>query len=183
MYCSSSGYPGWPQACPCSENIQWTAPTPWQLSSLTHLPTTKHQHKKTHTKSLTPYTSTNQARSNTWVHIFFLRLPIGQYGPVSQLSYPEKEKEAVQVHLIGAEPIVQVRTWNNGEDHSYRSLLKNKHKQTNSKTGTARHGNQEPPGQAPRCTGPEATNKENTRDLKDRSRYALTYIEMPWTML
>ena len=42
--------------------------------------------------------------------LFFLRLPIGQYGPVSQLSYPENEKETVQVHLIGARPIVQVRT-------------------------------------------------------------------------
>ena len=41
---------------------------------------------------------------------FFLRLPNGQYGPVSQLSSPEKSNEAVQVHLIGAEPIVQVRT-------------------------------------------------------------------------
>ena len=41
---------------------------------------------------------------------FFLRLPNGKYGPVSQLSCSEKSKEAVQVHLIGAEPIVQVRT-------------------------------------------------------------------------
>ena len=41
---------------------------------------------------------------------FFLRLPNGQYGPVSQLSWSEKSREAVQVHLIGAEPIVQVRT-------------------------------------------------------------------------
>ena len=45
-----------------------------------------------------------------FVHcVFFLRLPNGQYGPVSQLSYPEEAKEAVQVHLIGAEPIVQVK--------------------------------------------------------------------------
>ena len=41
---------------------------------------------------------------------FFLRLPIGQYGPVSQLSCPQLENEAVQVQLIGAEPIVQVKT-------------------------------------------------------------------------
>ena len=40
---------------------------------------------------------------------FFLRLPIGQHGPVSQLSCPQLENEAVQVHLIGAEPIVQVK--------------------------------------------------------------------------
>ena len=46
----------------------------------------------------------------TPIYFFFLRLPIGQYGPVSQLSYPENEKETVQVHLIGAKPIVQVRT-------------------------------------------------------------------------
>ena len=41
--------------------------------------------------------------------IFFLRLPNGQYGPVSQLSWSEKCC-TVQVHLIGAEPIVQVKT-------------------------------------------------------------------------
>ena len=44
------------------------------------------------------------------IRLFFLRLPIGQYGPVSQLSCPQLENEAAQVHLIGAEPIVQVKT-------------------------------------------------------------------------
>ena len=47
---------------------------------------------------------------DNWFQIFSLRLPIGQYGPVSQLSCPQLENEAVQVHLIGAEPIVQVKT-------------------------------------------------------------------------
>ena len=110
---------------------------------------------------------------------FFLRLPNGQYGPVSQLSCPEKAKEAVQVHLIGAEPIVQVKAWNLRQDHYYRSLSI---KQANSNQGTARHGNQEPPGQAPRYTGQERT-QQTTRDFKDKSRYALTYIEMSWNML
>ena len=32
---------------------------------------------------------------------FFLRLPNGQYGPVSQLSCPEKSKEAKQIHSPG----------------------------------------------------------------------------------
>ena len=56
------------------------------------------------------------------------------------------------------------------------SLRSEGHRQYHYTTAPA---NQKPPGQAPRCTGPEATNKENTRDFKDRSRYALTYMEMP----
>ena len=39
---------------------------------------------------------------------FFLRLPIGQYGPVSQLSNSENKKETVQVHLIGTPIAVEV---------------------------------------------------------------------------
>ena len=84
---------------------------------------------------------------------FFLRLPNGQYArSVNCLGY----KNAVQVHLIGAEPIVQVKTWNEGQDHSCGSLLKTKQEQQHNKKGAARHGNQEPPGQAPRCTGRES---------------------------
>ena len=47
----------------------------------------------------------------------------------------------------------------------------------NSKQGTFRHGNQEPPGQAPRYTGQEVNNT-TPRDFEHRSRYALTYIEV-----
>ena len=86
--------------------------------------------------------------------------------------------DAVQVHLIGAVPIVQVKRWNEKQDHSYWSLTQNKQ----NKTGTARHGNQEPPGQAPRCTGQEATT-QHKRDFGHRSRYALTYIEVCRSML
>ena len=56
-------------------------------------------------------------------------------------------------------------------------LQKSHQKQANSKQGTARHGNQEPPGQAPRYTGQEANNT-TPRDFEHRSRYALTYIEV-----
>ena len=110
------------------------------------------------------------------VAFFFLRLPNGQYGPVSQLSCPETTKEAVQVHLIGAVPIVQVKA----VKRKIGPFLQKSHqKQANNqnKQGTARHGNQEPPGQAPSYTGQEANNT-TPRDFEHRSRYALTYIEV-----
>ena len=56
--------------------------------------------------------------------------------------------------------------------------LTNQTRTTTQQRGAARHGNQEPPGQAPRCTGRKKQPK-HTRDFTDRSRYALTYIEMP----
>ena len=56
-------------------------------------------------------------------------------------------------------------------------LQKSHQKQANNKQGTARHGNQEPPGQAPRYTGQEANNT-TPRDFEHRSRYVLTYIEV-----
>ena len=42
-------------------------------------------------------------------------------------------------------------------------FLQKSHSNKQNKTGTARHGNQEPPGQAPRCTGQEATTKHKKR--------------------
>ena len=42
-------------------------------------------------------------------------------------------------------------------------LQKSHQKQANSKQGTARHGNQEPPGQAPRYTGQEANKTPKLR--------------------
>ena len=65
--------------------------------------------------------------------------------------------------------------------HKTGPFLQKSHKrQANSKQGTARHGIQEPPGQAPRYTGQEATPQTN-RDFEYSSRYALTYIERSGT--
>ena len=75
--------------------------------------------------------------------------------------------DTVQVHLIGAAPIVQVKKVRRKIGPF---LQKSHQKQANSKQGTARHRNQEPPGQAPRYTGQEATPQHN-RDFEHRSRH------------
>ena len=110
---------------------------------------------------------------------FSLRLPNGQYGPVSQLSRSEKCCTGPfnwgEAHCAGEN--VKRRT-----GPFLRKSLMNQTRTTTRQRGAARHGNQEPPGQAPRCTGRKQQPK-HTGDFTDRSRYALTYIEMPWTML
>ena len=61
-----------------------------------------------------------------------------------------------------------------------RKSLTNQTRTTTQQRGAARHGNQEPPGQAPRCTGRKKQNQpQQTRDFKDKSWYALTYKEVP----
>ena len=54
--------------------------------------------------------------------------------------------DTVQVHLIGAEPIVQVKKWNIKKDHSYRSLTKNKHTADRARPATATRN---PPARLP----------------------------------
>ena len=106
---------------------------------------------------------------------FLLRLPYGQYGPVSQLSRSEKSCTGPfnwgEAHCAGEK--VKRRTGP--------FLRKSLTSQTRTRTqprGAARHGNQEPPGQAPRCTG-RKNQQQQTRDFKDKSWYALTYKEVP----
>ena len=83
-------------------------------------------------------------------------------------------KNTVQVHLIGAKPIVQVKRWNERKDHSSGSLYES-NQTAKQPRGAARHGNQEPPGQAPRCTGQREKQPQQTRDFTNKSWYALTY--------
>ena len=110
---------------------------------------------------------------------FFPRLPSGQYGPVSQLSWSEKSCTGPfnwgEVHCAGEK--VKRRT-----GPVQRKSLTNQTRTTTQQRGAARHGNQEPPGQASRCTG-QKKQPQQTRDFKDKSWYALTYKEVPRTML
>ena len=107
--------------------------------------------------------------------LFFLRLPYGQYGPVSQLSRSEKSCTGPfnwgEAHCAGEK--VKRRT-----GPFLRKSLTNQTRTRTQPRGAARHGNQEPPGQAPRCTG-RKNQQQQTRDFKDKSWYALTYKEVP----
>ena len=89
-----------------------------------------------------------------------------------------RKLDAVQVHLIGAVPIVQVKKWNEEQDHSYRSLTQT------SKTKRARPATatRNPPARLPGARAKKQ--QQNTkRDFDHRSRYALTYIEVCRSML
>ena len=112
---------------------------------------------------------------STIATFFFPRLPNGQYGPVSQLSRSEKCCTGPfnwgEAHRAGEN--VKRRT-----GPFLRKSPKNQTRTTTRQRGAARHGNQEPPGQAPRCTGRKQQPK-HAGDFTDRSRHALTYIEMP----
>ena len=123
-------------------------------------------------KTSKPFISPNSKDNDQ--PIFFLRLPNGQYDPVSQLSWSEKCCTGPfnwgGAHCAGEN--VKRRT-----GPFLRKSLRTKQEQQHNKKGAARHGNQEPSGQACRCTGQESQ-PQQTRDFTDRSRYALTYIEM-----
>ena len=106
------------------------------------------------------------------VDFFFLRLPNGQYGPVSRMFQPKTKYCTGPFNWGGAHCAGEKVKRETGP-----FLQKSHQKQAKSKQGTARHGNQEPPGQAPRYTGQEANNT-TPRDFEHRSRYALTYIEV-----
>ena len=54
--------------------------------------------------------------------------------------------DTVQVHLIGAAPIVQVKKWNVRQDHSYRSLTKTKQTANRARPATATRN---PPAKLP----------------------------------
>ena len=88
--------------------------------------------------------------------IFFLRLPIGQCGTVSQLSRSEERCTGPfnwgEAHCAGEKVKRKIGPF-------LRKSLKNQTRtRTQPKRGAARHGNQEPPGQAPRCTGQRGKN-------------------------
>ena len=91
---------------------------------------------------------------------FFLRLPIGQYGPVSQLSRSEESCTGPfnwgEAHCAGEKVKRKIGPF-------LRKSLKNQTRKEHNKRGAARHGNQEPPGQAPRCTG-QRGNKHNKQE-------------------
>ena len=112
--------------------------------------------------------TTDQQTTNLNTEPFFfpLRLPIGQYGPVSLLSCPEKREEAVQVHLIGAEPIVQVRTWNSWTGPFLQSLLKNKHKQNRNKEGHSPPRQPGTPRPGSQVHGPRINNQRELKRLQ-----------------
>ena len=59
------------------------------------------------------------------------------------------QKKAVQVHLIGTKPIVQVKTWNEGQDHSSGSLLRTKQEQQHNKGAQPATATRNPPARLP----------------------------------
>ena len=91
---------------------------------------------------------------------FFLRLPNGQYGPVSQLSRSEKCCTGPfnwgEAHCAGEKVKRKTRPF-------LRKSRMNQKRTTTRQRGAARHGNQEPPGQAPRCTGQKTATKAQRR--------------------
>ena len=109
---------------------------------------------------------------------FFLRLPNGQYGPVSQLSRSEKCCTGPfnwgGAHCAGEKVKRKIGQFQ-------RKSLWTKQEQNTAKgrspprqPGTPRPGSQVHGPKQPTTT---------KRDFKDKSWYALTYKEVPWTML
>ena len=100
-------------------------------------------------------TSTTQTQS------FFLRLPYGQYGPVSQLSWSEKSCTGPfnwsEAHCAGKNVKRRIGPFQ-------RKSLTNQTRTTTQQRGAARHGNQEPPSQASR--GAEKTNHHKQETLQ-----------------
>ena len=102
---------------------------------------------------------------------FFLRLPYGQYGPVSQLSRSEESCTGPfnwgEAHCAGEKVKRKIGPFSGSLYESNQTAKQPR--------GAARHGNQEPPGQAPRCTGQGGKRPQQTRDFTNKSWYALTY--------
>ena len=59
------------------------------------------------------------------------------------------QKKLYQVHLIGTKPIVQVKTWNEGQDHSSGSLLQTKQEQQHNKGAQPATATRNPPARLP----------------------------------
>ena len=128
--------------------------------------------------------TTNSNQQQPTKTIFFARLPCGQYGPVNKMSMGRQSNKytTIQVHLIGAKPIAQMKQMKQGNIQgttSYKDLHKQDQK---SNTSAAHQGTQAPPGQTPRYTGKESNS--NTRQIlreeknlyRKNERYVLTYF-------
>ena len=104
---------------------------------------------------------------------FFLRLPFDHHGPFSRMF------QATYMTLNCTGP------FNWGEAHSAgetvkpnvedQCILKSHNKSTNNKKhkGAAHHGNQEPPGQAPSCTGTRKTTTKPETSTKRANKARL----------
>ena len=75
------------------------------------------------------------------------------------------QKKAVQVHLIGAKPIVQVKKWIEGQDHSSGSLLQTKQEQQHNKGTQPATATRNPPARLPGARA-EKTNHNKQETLK-----------------
>ena len=102
---------------------------------------------------------------------FFLRLPFGQYGPVSQLSRSEESCTGPfnwgEAHCAGEKVKRKIGPF------QWKSLWI----KPNSKTTKGRGPPRQPgtPRPAPRCTGQRGKQPQQTRDFTNKSWYALTY--------
>ena len=73
------------------------------------------------------------------------------------------QKKAVQVHLIGAKPIVQVKKWNEGQDHSSGSLLRTKQEQQHNRGAQPATATRNPPARLPGARAEKTNhNKQET---------------------
>ena len=96
------------------------------------------------------------------------------------------QKNAVQVHLIGAKPIVQVKRWNERKDHSSGSLYEpNKNNNTTKGRGPPRQpGTPRPGSQVHGPKKPTTTNKRLQRQILVRlnvQRSALNDALIHWS--
>ena len=88
--------------------------------------------------------------------------------------------KTIQVLLIGAKPIVQVKRMRQEEytvDHENESGFAMEQKFNKNKTakGAAHRGTHTPPGQAPRYTGPRKTHKTHPKVDRPVRRKVLTF--------
>ena len=108
---------------------------------------------------------------------FFLQLPFDHHGPVSELSQAKIYTQRC------AGPFNWGEAHCAGEKVKHPTRVNSKSHTKNNKTATnqsaAHHGNQEPPGQAPSCTGNRKTTAKRETSSTEPSRYVWTYIEVP----
>ena len=87
---------------------------------------------------------------NFTIRFFFLQLPFGHHGPVSELSLSKSSK----LYYTGPFNWGEARCAGEKVKHKKRTInwevfYNTKQTTSNSNQGAARHGNQEPSGQAP----------------------------------
>ena len=136
-----------------------------KLCSVLHL---HHLHGQSCWQGHTPATCLwgHQSQTKEW-SIFFLRLPSDHHGPVSKMF---NSRNTIYVYTgpfnWGEAHCAGEKVKRKREDQRIRSHFNINRPTTKTKEGAAHHGNQEPPGQAPSCTGRNQHHKR--RDFKQR---------------